>query len=51
MSEVRQQAPHAATVGLQRGKVREWVGYFQFRIGVFGLWLHAQYLRMSLRFE
>jgi hypothetical protein len=51
MSEVRRQAPHATTVGLQRGKIREWLGFLRHSVKFVRVRLHAKYLRMSLRFE
>ena len=49
MSEVREQAAHAAIVGLQRRQILEWFRSLRFGVIFRGLRLHPQFLRMPLK--
>ena len=51
MSEVREQAPHAATLGIQRGEISEWNFLLSPDIRIRRLRLHAQLLRLPLGIE
>jgi hypothetical protein len=48
MSEVCEQTPHTATLGVQRGKIREWICFFRIGVHLGRMWLHAAFLRLPL---
>jgi len=51
LSEVREQAPHAATIRVQRWKIREWNQLFKWDSRIQRMRLHAAFMRPPLGVE